>query len=249
MRNAISSWLLVLAGCNDIEQTPCVPVEELELEVGTVVLQVPDELRVLEGFDLDGRASTDSDAEGCFHADFTSPRLPGVASVDSRLGVVLDTPDFDPNSEYAVAFERGDVAISIAARNSMRGCGAIFVTLDGVESSAGFGDDAEAKFGSILDFPLFVMGTRVVLPLRDARIFVDASATPPRAVLGGGIAEDDFVAAIAPVAPDVDEEVIRHWVFEQSADLDPDPLTCRTWDVFCSTCQQVSASWVLEAAM
>src|SRR5688572_3697759 len=44
---------------------------------------------IVPGFNLDGRVSDDTDAMGCFHADFTSPPPDNESGVDNQLGPVL----------------------------------------------------------------------------------------------------------------------------------------------------------------
>ena len=44
---------------------------------------------VVPGFDLDGRVSGDSDPEGCFHPDYTSPPPDDEPGVDNQLGPIV----------------------------------------------------------------------------------------------------------------------------------------------------------------
>lgn len=234
--------VLILVGCEGGEQPPpCVPVEvPVEFDVGRIVLAVPDEAGVAEGFDLDGRASTDGDSRGCFHADFASPSMPGIMNVDTQLGLGIERwTDVDADAEYAAALARGEIGIQVTTMNDVDGCGLVVLRVDGVESSGRVVGAEEARFSSPLDVPVFLMETRLDLRVRDARIRIDRSSTPPRAIVGGGIGDDDFVAEVASAAPDIDEGLIR-MLFEQVSDLEPNAH---------GVCRRVSASWVLVAAM
>lgn len=59
-----------------------------ELDVGRAAMDNPD---VVPGFNLDGRVSDDTDAEGCYQLDYTSPPPDNEMGVDNQLGPILSS--------------------------------------------------------------------------------------------------------------------------------------------------------------
>ncbi|MCA9638968.1 MAG: hypothetical protein KC420_23230, partial [Myxococcales bacterium] len=85
----------------------------------------PDAMRGnrVDGFDLDDRVSTAGDAEGCRHADFTSPD--GITGIDNQLARLL--PVVDMMTGGAV-----DGLVQAAVNNGQL---LIAITLDGVDDT------------------------------------------------------------------------------------------------------------------
>ena len=129
---ALLSSSLVFAGCGDDDGVdPGTDAgmdmdgggaEPMDLDCGgddcffvadDLVIPTEDPPGVVNGFDLDGRVSDDTDAEGCFQPDFTSPD--GTMGVDNQLATLAPTLEGALGSDLdaTIAEALGDGSIII----------------------------------------------------------------------------------------------------------------------------------------
>lgn len=73
---------------------------------------------IVPGANLDGMVSTDADAAGCFHADFTSPAPDDEPGVDNQMGPVLGGfgDAFDVDGGWRDAIVRGELLLLLRLR-------------------------------------------------------------------------------------------------------------------------------------
>lgn len=141
---------------------------------------------VTDGFDIDGRKSTDQDAKGCFQPDFTSPD--GVAGIDNQLAVLL--PIVDAQTGGAL-----EGAIQGAVNNGQL---LFAVTVDDVDDLCN--DDAvTVRMERLTGVPLVDADSRLD-PWQTFDLLPDTPAVTAKAHIKNGVVEAGPTSLDVPVA-------------------------------------------------
>jgi hypothetical protein len=73
---------------------------------------------IVPGFNLDTRVSDDTDPEGCFHPDFTSPPPDNDTGVDNQMGPILASLGSSVDVEGSIAMSIADGSLILLVRVS-----------------------------------------------------------------------------------------------------------------------------------
>jgi len=222
---------------------------------------------VVAGFNLDGRVSEDTDAQGCFHPDFTGPPPDNNPGVDNQWGPSSASTGLGPENlaaEMALTAEVSgiddlvsDPTVSVRLFYAAApgggdierdGAGAPVTCQQVIEDAAapmttltGSITDGRLEAGPAFGFAIHTAledGTPWSFPLDGVRIrFNIAPEAIDAGVMGGSTTVDDAVAAVVAVGGEDIPETLARSIFEGQADLFPDGA---------GECQSISSGFTLE---
>ena len=206
---------------------------------------------IVPGFDLDGHVSTDTDPEGCFTPDFTSPRPDRERGVDNQLGPFtrhLPAAWYERgtgvNTSYRDAMLAGELTLELAFTITPEGCvTGVSLVIDGV-AHAFVTDEIvrgriRAHSSAAIPLPVYGGIDPVQLPIAAGAPLVIhyRGSTAATGTLGGVLETTNVAMAFQTMwGSDADGEYVRS-LFEGQADLAPDASIM---------CQAISCAWTFS---
>lgn len=202
---------------------------------------------VVQGFDLDGRASSRDDPEGCFNEDFTWPPESSVQNIDNQLGWLMSgmgpwffVGEIDANTAYEHAIQGGDLRFDVITRGE--DAVQVGVTIDEVGYDADIhtidANRRTANLTSAIEIPIHSAIGAYPLTVNDAQIEMTARGDSISGFLGGTVSVDDVLAILEPMIMPEDWPVVSTTV-SNNADLQPDAE---------HVCAAISVAWSFEGS-